>query len=402
LSSRPHRQVLLLATAQALFQTASTLVMTVGALAGSQIASSPRLATVPIASMFLGTVLMLVPASIWMARAGRRTGFLLGAVLGIIGGVVAAAGIQSQSLPLLALGTMLIGSYQAFAQFYRFAAAEIADEGYRSRAISLVLAGGVAAAFLGPALATMGARLLPPIYMGSFLILALTCVLAALLLTQLKAPAPEPVDDRSQPRPLLAIVGQPAYLVALFGAATGSGVMILAMTATPLAMAHHGHGLPAGAAVIQAHVLGMFVPSFFTGALIGRFGIVPIMFAGIGLLSASVAMTLTGTGLASFGSALVLLGVGWNFLYVGGTSLLTRTYLPGERAKAQATNDLVVYLVGLASSLGSAALLEAVGWRSMNLLLVPWLLLALIAIVWLRRMLRGAPRSAGEWGTSAR
>jgi MFS family permease len=389
-----HRQVLLLATAQALFQTASTLVATVGALAGIQIAPDPQLATAPIASMFLGTVITTVPVSMWMARAGRRAGFVMGAVLGVLGGLIAAWGIYLGSLLVLSAGTLLLGAYQASALFYRFAASEASDEPFRPRAISLVLAGGVVAAFLGPALGTLGAPLLEPAYVGSFLILAVTCVVAAALLTRLRVPMPQAEAGESGSRPLLAIMGQPTYAVALFGAATGSGVMVLAMTATPLAMAQHEHGLAAGAVVIQAHVLGMFLPSFFTGSLISRFGVVRIMFAGIALLSAHVALSLSGTGFISFASALVLLGVGWNFLYLGGTTLLTSTYLPAERARAQAANDLAIFVVGLAASLSAGALLEAVGWRVMNLFLLPWLLLALIAIGWLRRV-RHASRSAG-------
>ena len=391
-----NRQVLLLATAQALFQTASTLVMTIGALAASQFAI-PQLSTAPIASMLLGTVITIVPASMWMARKGRRAGFVAGAILGATGGLVAAWGIHARSLVVLSVGTLLIGTHQAFAQFYRFAASEVSDEKSRSQAISLVLAGGVVAAFLGPALATMGAGLFELAYLGSFLILAVTCVIAAGLLTQLRIPIPEARFAESAPRRLRAIVGQPTYAVALFGAATGSGVMVLAMTATPLAMAHHHHGLAAGAAVIQAHVLGMFVPSFFTGALIARFGVVRIMLAGVALLSAHVALSFSGTGFVSFASALVVLGIGWNFLYVGGTTLLTSTYLPAERATAQATNDLVIYVTGLLSSLSAGALLEALGWRMMNLVLLPWLLLALIAIWWLRaRTVDHASLAAGS------
>jgi MFS family permease len=385
-----HRQVLLLAIAQALFQTASTLVMTIGALAGGQIAA-PRLATVPVAAMFFGTVIMIVPASMWMARSGRRKGFVVGAVLGTLGGLIAAWGIHSKSLLVLSLGTWLIGAYQAFAQFYRFAASEAAPASFRSQAIALVLAGGVVAAFLGPALGMLGAPLLEPAYTGSFLILAVSCVVAAGVLMGISDSKVEAIEGTR--RPLRQIVAQPTYLVALFGAATGSGVMVLAMTATPLAMAHHDHGLTASATVIQAHLLGMFVPSFFTGTLLARFGVARIMLAGVVLISAHVALSVSGTGLFSFTSALVLLGVGWNFLYVGGTTLLTSTYLPGERAVAQATNDLVVYVVGLGSALGAGALLAAVGWRQMNLILLPWLLLALIAVLWLRHA--GSPAGRG-------
>jgi MFS family permease len=374
-----HRQVLLLAATQALFQTASAMVVTVGALAGAQFAT-PALATVPIAAMLFGTASMIIPASMWMARRGRRNGFLLGSVLGILGGLVAAWGIHAKSLPLLATGTFFVGAYQGFAQFYRFAASEIATEAYRPRAIALVMAGGVVAAFLGPGLGLFGAELLDVPYSGSFVLLAMSCVVAAGLLMNLVDPRIEAIEGPR--RPLRAIILQPNYLIALFGAATGSGVMVLAMTATPLAMTHHHHGLSASTTVIQAHILGMFVPSFFTGSLVTRFGVARIMLAGVALMAAHVAVSMSGTGLLSFVSALTLLGVGWNFLYVGGTTLLTSAYLPAERAKAQAANDFIIYGVGLASSLGAGLLLEFVGWRTMNFLLLPWLLAALVAVVW--------------------
>jgi MFS family permease len=389
-----HRQVLLLATAQALFQTASTIVLTIGALAGSHIASAPHLATTPIASMFLGTVVLTVPASLWMARSGRRAGFIAGALLGGLGGVVAALGVHFRSLLVLLLGMLLVGAYQAFALFYRFAASEVSDDEFRPRAISLVIAGGVVAAVLGPALGTLGVGLLESAYTGSFLILASVALVAAGLLTGLRVPMPKAEVDRNTGRPLLTIMMQPSYAVALFGAATGSGVMVLAMTATPLAMVNHQHSLAASAMVIQAHVLGMFLPSFFTGSLIARFGILRIMLVGVALLAAHVAVSLTGTGFGSFASALVLLGVGWNFLYIGGTTLLTKTYREEERARAQAANDLTVFVVGLASSLAAGALLQAVGWYLMNLILLPWLLVAAIAICWLGYAGRRAPSAS--------
>jgi len=379
-----HRQVFLLAGAQALFQTVSVLVMTVGALAGAQIADRPELATLPIAAMFLGTAVVTFPASMGMARAGRRAGFLVGALLGVLGGVAGAAGIWLGSLALLSLGTFLVGAYQAFAQFYRFAAGEVADESFRSRAISLVLAGGVVAALAGPMVGRFGANLLPAEYAGSFLLLALVSLLGAGVLLGLHMPAP-PADAQAEgpARRWAAIVLQPAYLVALFGAATGYGIMILAMTATPLAMVHHHHDLPTAATVIQLHVLGMFLPSFFTGALIARFGVLRIMLAGVLILAGHILLTLTGTGFVSFASALVLLGVGWNFLYIGGTTLLTTAYRPQERGKAQAINDMTIFIVGLAASFSAAALLQLFGWQMMNVLLLPWLGLAALALVWI-------------------
>lgn len=383
-----HKQVLLLATAQALFQTASALVMTIGALAGAQVARDPQLATAPIAAMFLGTVVATIPASRWMAYAGRRAGFMFGATLGGVGGIIGAWGIYSSSLLVLSIGTFLIGAYGGFAQFYRFAASEVADEGFRPRAISFVLAGGVIAAVLGPGLALLGGPLLEPAFVGSFLLLAAIALLSVGLLTRLYIPTQRVEPGQSEPRPLLAIMRQPAYAVALFAAASGSGVMILAMTATPLAMAHHSHGLSASTMVIQAHVMGMFLPSFFTGHLIARFGVIRIMLAGATLLAGHVLLSLSGTGLVSFASALVLLGVGWNFLYIGGTTLLTTTYRPAEKGRAQAANDVLIYVVGLAASLSSGALLQSYGWQLMNLTLLPWLLATFIALAWLGRASR--------------
>ncbi len=379
-----HRQVLLLASAQALFQTASVLVTTIGSLAGAALAPSPEWATLPVAAMFLGTATGTVPASMWMARVGRRTGFVFGAFLGVAGGLIAALGISIGSLLVLCFGTLLVGSFQSFAQFYRFAASEVASDAYRPRAISLVLAGGIVAAIAGPAFARLGGGLLEPAYTGSFLILAVVSLLAAGLLFGLQVPKTV-ASDTSGPatRPLSAIIRQPAYLVALFGAATGYGVMILAMTATPLAMMEDSHSLAEASTVIQLHVLGMFLPSFFTGSLIARFGVLQVMGAGIALLVGHVLLTLTGSSIPSFAGALVLLGVGWNFLYVGGTSLLTRTYSPAEKAKAQATNDLTIFIVGLAASLSAGILQHAVGWQTMNLLLLPWLGLAVLSIAWL-------------------
>lgn len=380
-----HSQVLLLSAAQALLQSATVMVMTVGGLAGAQIAPDPQLATAPIAAMFLGTALATVPASMWMARAGRRAGFVAGALIGATGGLVAALGIVTASLLLLCIGTLLVGAYSGFAQFYRFAAAEVADEAFRPRAIALVLAGGVVAAIAGPALARLGGPWLAPLYTGSFLILSVITLIAAGLLLGLKVPASPQMAATDRGRPLAQVVLQPAYLVALFGAATGMGVMIYAMTATPLAMVGQQHDLAAAALVIQMHVLGMYIPSFFTGSLIARFGVLRIMFTGLMLLAAHVLLTLSGTGFASFASALVMLGVGWNFLYVGGTTLLTRAYLPAERGGAQAVNDLTIILVGLFGSLSAGALLQAVGWQTMNLLLLPWLAVAAAAVIWFWR-----------------
>ena len=395
-----QRQVITLALAQALFQTVSALVMTVGALAGSRIAASPEWATFPIATMFLGTAVATFPASQWMTRVGRRKGFILGALLGTAGGLVGALGIALGTLWVLAAGTFLVGSYQAFAQFYRFAASEVADAAFRPRAISLVLGGGIVAAFLGPLLGRLGGPLLEPAFVGSFLIVACVSLLGAGAVLPLQMPAAaQDSADRGQGRRWVDIVRQPAYLVALSGAATGYGVMILGMTATPLAMSHHHHDLPATSTVIQLHVLGMFLPSFFTGALIARHGELRVMLAGVAVLAGHVVLAASGTGFTAFAGALTLLGIGWNFLYIGGTTLLTRTYRPEEKGRAQATNDMTLFVVGLLCSFSAGWAQQALGWRLLNMLLLPWLgatALALIAYAVLRRRKAGGPAGIAQ------
>lgn len=382
-----YRQVFVLATAQALFQIVIVSVMLVGGLIGAIIADSPRWATLPIATMFLGTATMIFPASLWMAKVGRRVGFLAGAFLGLSGTLIAALGVWQSSLLLLAMGTFLIGTYQAFAQFYRFAAAEGVDIDFRSKAISFVLAGGIVAAILGPILARLGGSLLSTEYLGTFLILAMVTVLAIGTLLNFRprsvATSSSVVNEKSD-RSWLQMVMQPTYFVAMFAAASGQGMMILGMTAAPIAMRSYGHELGSSALVIQLHVLGMFVPSFFTGALITRFGVLQVMLAGAALLLGHILFALSGVSLASFAIALVLLGVGWNFLFIGGTTLLTTTYSQAERARAQAINDLVIFIIGFISSFSSGALLHATNWHTTNLLLIPWLGLTTLAILWLR------------------
>jgi MFS family permease len=376
------RQVVLLVSAQALFQTVTVMVATVGALAGSEIAPVPQLATLPNSAVLLGNALMTVPASLWMSRVGRKPGFITGAALGVLGGLIGAFGLWLGSLWVLALGTFFVGTYQAFAQYYRFAAAESVDPEARAKAISWVLSGGIFAALVGPTLARFSAPLLPQNYVGTFLILSVVSLVAAGTLLGLRAGQPVASERSPAPaRPITEIARQPAYLVAVFGAATAYGVMVLAMTATPLAMVQHDHQIGDAAVVIQAHVLGMFLPSFFSGTLITRFGVLPIMLAGVGLLTGHVLITLSGTEVVTFASALLLLGVGWNFLYVGATTLVTSTYTALERGRAQATNDMLILGVSLTSSLASGVILQTVGWQTMNFLLLPWLALCALALI---------------------
>lgn len=366
--------------------------MTVGGLAGLILAADKSLATLPIAATMVGAMAGTVPASLLMGRIGRRAGFILGTLIGALGGGVSAFGMIQESLLLLCAGTLLVGIYQAFAQYYRFAAAEAASASFKSQAISLVLAGGVVAAIAGPQIGVLAKDIAGPEFVGSFLAIVVLSLMASAFLAFIRMPPALAVGIDGEARPLMQIVRQPKFLVALGGAAVGFGVMILAMTATPLAMVAHHHAASDAAFVIQWHVLGMFVPSFFTGFLIARFGVLTMMLAGAAALAGHVAISLSGLALLHFLSALVLLGVGWNFLFVGGTTLLTETYRPSERAKVQALNDFSIFGVVVVASFASGWLMHGIGWMGVNLAALPFLAATAVAIG--AFMLRG-PRTSG-------
>lgn len=386
------RNVALLLACQALVQTGTVLIITAGGLAGHMLAANKSLATLPISALMLGTMITTIPASLLMGRYGRRAGFALGALFGAAGGSLAVAGLIQGSFWLFCLAHVFYGVNMGFAQFYRFAAADAASAEFKSRAISYVLTGGVIAAIAGPNLVSFtkdsyagGA------FVASYAAIVLLCAVAAALITLLRIPPPAQEKVNEPARPLSEIMRQPVFIVALVGAAVGYGVMNLAMTATPLAMAGHHHSIGETATVIQWHVLGMFVPSFFTGALIARIGAPKIMLAGVGLLVCHVALALSGNEFLYYLSALTLLGVGWNFSYIGGTTLLTDAYRPSEKAMVQGVNDFTVFGTVVVTSLISGALLHGVGWVGVNLFAVPFLLLAGIALILflLRRRGRG-------------
>lgn len=361
-----RRNVLLLAIGQALMLSAIVLATTVSAVVGVGLAPDKGLATAPIAAMVVGTALATLPAAAFMRRRGRRAGFMLGAALGVAGGLLAALGVYTGSFALFVLAHLLIGAYQGFANYHRFAAVEAAAKEFASRAISLVIAGGVVAAFLGPQLVAWTRDVwLPHAFVASYVALAGLGALALLALTRLDALLPPPAAAGAA-RPLRAIALQPAFVVAVLGGAVGYAVMLLAMTATPVAML--GCGLPVTDAVqvIQWHVLAMFAPSFFTGALVQRFGAARVILGGFALLAGHVLVVLHGVAFANFLLALVLLGVGWNFAFVGATALLTTTYSAPEQAKAQAANDFTVFAFVAIASLSSGWLYDRFGWQALN------------------------------------
>ncbi len=382
------RNVLLLAGTQALFQTISVMVMTLSGLVGLQLETDKSLATLPIAMMMVAAAATMIPASMFMQRFGRKAGFLLGTALGCTAGLTAAAAIWVHDFWLFVFANMLVGGYQGFAQYYRFAAADIASADFKSRAISWVIAGGVVAALAGPNIARVTQGIGPVPFMAAYLALFAVSALALLIVTHINIPPVVVSEVHGPARPLLEIMRQPVFLTALIGSSVGYAVMIMVMTATPLAMQMCGQSLGSSATVIQWHVLGMFVPSFFTGNLIRRYGVLTIMGLGIVLLAGHVAIALSGIEFLHFLSGLILLGVGWNFLFIGGTALLTETYRPTERAKTQAAHDFLMFGAVSLASFSAGGLLNAWGWESVNLTVLPFLGIALIAVTGLFLMRR--------------
>lgn len=389
------RIVARLAACQALLLTNGITLIAVSGLAGHALAPDQRFSTAPITAYVVGSALSTLPASFFMKNNGRRAGFLLGSTLGILGAAIGAMALYLQSFWLLCLGTLVSGMYNAFGQYYRFAAADSASVEFRSRAISLVLAGGIVGGILGPEASKVTRGMLEPQFTASYGALALFAMVSLLIVRGLEIPPLSAEDKHGQARPLGTIMRQAAFIVAVLSATVGYAVMNLLMTATPLAMGICQHPFSDAAFVLQWHVIGMFAPSFFTGTLIKRFGVLAVLAAGAAMLFCCLAIALSGVSVPHFWAALVLLGVGWNFLYIGGTTLLTEVYAPAERAKTQGVNDLLVFVAMAMSSLASSLVLTPDGWSKLNYAALPLLLVVAIAIasLWLKR--RAAAVAAG-------
>ena len=379
------RNLALLALSQAVLITGTSLLLASCALVGMNLSSIKSLATLPLALLFLAQMATTIPASLYMQRVGRRLGFLTSAVFGMAGAAIATIGVFKAEFSIFCFGTILIGVFNGFGQYYRFAAAETAPEEYRSRAISYVLAGGLIAAFAGPNLAKWSRQLLPEEFAGSFAILIGIYLLALGIAFFLRMPEPGAAARATGGRPLGEIARQPAYLVAVASAMVGYGVMNFIMIATPLAMHDYAHPFSDTAFVIQWHVFGMFAPSFFTGQLIRKFGTANIMLVGVVLLGLCVGINFSGIAVIHFWSSLIFLGLGWNFMFVGATTLLTETYFLNEKAKAQALNDFIVFGTVTLTSFSSGAVQNILGWKTINMAVIPFLILIVFANLWLRR-----------------
>lgn len=377
------KNVAVLAACQALLFTNNSTAIALNGLVGYALASNKALATLPVTAWVVGGALSTLPMSLLMKRIGRRAGFTVGALIGMVGALICSLALYQADFWLFCLGTLVFGVYNAVAQYYRFAAADAASVDFKAKAISLVLAGGLVGGIVGPEVSKHTVDLLDTRYLGAYLSLIAFLVLVVGVVQLLEIPSPAGDDRKAPARPLKEIMAQPVFIVAAGGAAIGYGVMNLLMTATPLAMRLCGHPYSAAATVIGAHVVGMFGPSFFTGALIRRFGVLQVMAAGALLLYVVVAIALSGISVPHFWLALVLLGIGWNFLYIGGTALLTDACSPAERAKTQGANDSIIFLTMMVTSFGSGVLIDAKGWEVLNWLALPFITVAAVAVLWL-------------------
>ena len=384
------KNVAILVLAQAILGAQMPMIFTIGGLAGQSLAANPCFATLPISLIVGGSMLAATPISAIMQRWGRRAGFFVGAAFGAVGGLVGAYGLYLGSFPIFLLGSLLTGVYMSAHGFYRFAAADTASDAFRPKAISYVMAGGLAAAIIGPQIvkATSQAFVIP--FLGTYLAVIAVNVLGAALFLFLDIPKPPaPTEDGPKGRSRMELLKTPVIAVAVICAMVSYALMNLVMTSTPLAVVGCGFTEGNAADVVTWHVLAMYVPSFFTGHLIARFGVEKIVAAGLVILAGAGAVALQGVELENFFIALVLLGIGWNFGFIGATTMLAGAHESYERGRMQGLNDLLVFGGVTMASLASGGLMNcsggnpADGWSAVNMAMAPFLVLAGGALMWL-------------------
>lgn len=379
------RNALVLAFAQALGGASPAIVVSLGGLVGQTLADNKELATLPVSLINLGLASGTIPAAMLMRRLGRRSAYILAGLIGVIAGSLAAAGIGAASFPLFCLGTFVAGFWGSYTQSYRFAATDTASESFRPKAISWVMVGGLAAGIIGPQTVIWTRDLIGSApFAGAFLGQAVLALLTIVVVSFLRA-APVATVSKTGGRPLREIVTQPRFIVAVVAGLVSYGLMSFIMTAAPLAMIGCGHTIGEAALGIQWHILGMFGPSFFTGNLIARFGKVKVTAAGLLLIALAAVIGLSGITVAHFWATLILLGIGWNFGFIGATTLVTECYRPEERTKVQAANDFLVFGSVAVASFSSGKLLNAGGWDNVNWLVFPPVLIALALLAWQKR-----------------
>lgn len=380
----------ILAICQGLFIAAISIDLTLTALTGQMLAPHPALATLPFALITVAGAVVTWFASLLMQRIGRRAGFVLGALTGAAGGLISVYAVFHEDFWLFCLGTAAVGVYQAFAQYYRLAAADAVPAEAKSRAISIVLTGGVIAAIAGPALASWSKDLFPlATFAGAYLMVAILGGINALLLLlfyrddEETAAAGTASSTAAEPaRPLGLVMRQPIFVAALANNVVGSVSMMFIMTAAPLAAVACHHSIADGANIMQWHLIGMYAPAFFAGALIKRIGLAKVLGLGMVLNAACSLIAMQSTSLPAFYAALFCLGVGWNFMFVGGTTLLAQSYRPAERARVQGAAEMLRYLTTAIATLVAGPMLSQFGWEALNAAMLPIVGLAGVMTWW--------------------
>lgn len=390
--NRAKRNVVVLVLAQALLGAQMPMIFTVGGLAGQSLTPNPCWATLPISMVVLGSMLAAQPLSGLMARYGRRTGFSVATGLGAMGAMIAAYGLYTSSFALLLLGSLFTGVYMSAQGFYRFAATDTATPEFQPKAISYVMAGGLAAAIIGPQMMKLTAQAMAIPFLATYLAIILINLAGPILFAFLDIPTP-PRRAKGMPhggRPLREILSRPVIVVAMITGMVSYALMNLVMTSTPLAVVGCGFTPSTAADVISAHVLAMYIPSFFTGHLIARFGHAKIVGIGLVILAGAGAVAISGVELEHFFLALILLGVGWNFGFIGSTAMLASAHAPEERGRIQGINDFAVFGGVFLASLSSGSLMNCTaatsaqaGWQAVNIAMIPFLVLAGASLIWL-------------------
>ncbi len=385
-----RRNVLVLVASQAILGSQMPMIFTVAGLAGQTLAPNKCLATLSISLMVIGSMLTATPISTFMARYGRRAGFIVGTAGGAFGAALGAAGLYYHSFALFLIGALFSGVYMSAQGFYRFAAADSASEAFRPKAISWVMAGGLLSAVVGPQLVTVTADAMVVPYLGTYLAVIALNMIGVFLFAFLNSPKPAYVSNADYAgRSRMQMLRSPRIAVAVIVATVSYALMNLVMTSSPLAVVGCGFKTADAAHVVTGHVLAMYGPSFFTGALIARFGVERIMSLGLLILAAAGVVAILGVDLGNFFVALILLGLGWNFGFIGATTMLAGAHTPAERGRIQGLNDFIVFGGVTMASLSSGGLMNCsggsviAGWQAVNLAMLPFLVVAGSALIWL-------------------
>jgi MFS family permease len=376
-----RRNAFVLACGSALGGANASVVIATGSIVGQGLSPSPALVTLPVSTFVLGTALLAMPASNLMRVVGRRNGFMLGSIFGILAGLFGMAAVWFASFATFCVATALAGAYQSFIVLYRYAAADSATPAFRPKAVSWVMVGGVAAAFVGPQLTIWTKDLFPPIvFLGTYLGQALIAAIAMGVVAQFRDSPVSAAEAGGIARPLREILANNRLRVAILCGMTAQALMNMVMTASPIAMIGCGHSITQSTLGIQWHVLSMFAPGFFTGSIIARFGRGPVIAVGLVILAASALVNISGITLAHFWGGLILLGLGWNFAFTGATALIIDCHTPAERGKVQGFADFSIFGATTIASLMAGYLYHAIGWSAVNWMVLPVVGLAALAL----------------------